>query len=304
MTGQLSAWLNRDLPATLMWDHESIDAVADALADQAPAPLAHANLITFQPDGDCTPLFFFPGVGGHPVSFAAMSTYLAPHHPCYGLYVPGVKGDQEPYTTVEEIAAAMLTTLRAVQPCGPYQLAGYSFGGLLAYEAAQQLTRAGQTVSLLAIYDTFTATARTLRPRWQRVPLRAYLLATRPGRRKYLRELLNRPRAAVESQLVEGESAVEPREVDATDVAPANREATSLYEPRPYPGDVVVFRAMDRPTDTIFYKFHPSNGWGALASGCVSVVDLPGTHASVLNLKNSPAAAEAIRPFLAGRVAR
>ncbi len=297
MTGELSAWLNRDLPATLMWDYESIDAIANALAD--PEAPAVQTTITFQPLGSCPPVFFFPGVGGHPVSFAAMSTHLAPNHPCIGLYVPGVKGEQEPHTTVEDIAAAMLKTVRQIQPAGPYQFAGYSFGGLLAYEAAQQLAAAGETVSMLAIYDTFTPNSRTLRPRWQRIALRAYLLATkRGGRRQYLRELLNRPWSSIESKFVEGEGAVEAREKDATDVAPANRQAAALYKPKPYPGAVLVFRAKERPTDTIFYKFDPSNGWGALTQGRVRVVDLAGNHANILSAKNAPASADSLKPYL------
>ena len=81
----------------------------------------------------------------------------------------------------------MVRTLQQVQASGPYQLAGYSFGGLLAYEAARQLEEAGQKVSMLAIFDTFTHSGRMPRPMWQRAALHAYVLATQSGRIAYLR---------------------------------------------------------------------------------------------------------------------
>ncbi|MYT22174.1 hypothetical protein GTW69_18055, partial [Streptomyces sp. SID7760] len=62
--------------------------------------------------------------------------------------------DAAPDATVEELAAAHLKALRRVRPTGPYHLAGWSFGGLLAYEMAVQLRAAGQEVAILALLDT------------------------------------------------------------------------------------------------------------------------------------------------------
>ncbi len=165
MTGGLAAYLDLDLPATLMWDYTSIDSLAEALADRdGPAPSAvRPGVVDLQPQGEAVPLFCFPGQRGHPVSFAPLAGQVGLPHPFYGLVVPGMNGEQKPLTSVEEIAGAMLEKVRLVQAKGPYQLAGYSFGGLLAYEAAQQLAAMGETVSLLAIYDTFTPSGCVLR---------------------------------------------------------------------------------------------------------------------------------------------
>ena len=55
--------------------------------------------------------------------------------------------------TVEELASIHLAAMRAVQPHGPYRLAGFSFGGIVAFEMAQQLQRAGETIDLLFLLD-------------------------------------------------------------------------------------------------------------------------------------------------------
>ena len=41
-----------------------------------------------------------------------------------------------------------------MQPQGPYRLVGYSFGGIVAFEVAQQITAQGDRVSLLGFFDT------------------------------------------------------------------------------------------------------------------------------------------------------
>ncbi len=54
--------------------------------------------------------------------------------------------------------------VRRVQRTGPYRLAGWSFGGLLAYEAAVQLLEAGERVTFVGMFDTVYAAGRSLGP--------------------------------------------------------------------------------------------------------------------------------------------
>ncbi len=117
ITGELAEWLNRDLPATLMWDYTSIDGICEGLAHQhaAKAPTL-PGVVNLQPQGARRPLFFFPGLGGHPVTFAGMASHFAPNQPCFGLTVPGLHGEEPPLSRVENIAAAMLKNLRPSNP--------------------------------------------------------------------------------------------------------------------------------------------------------------------------------------------
>ncbi|HEY9667604.1 MAG TPA: thioesterase domain-containing protein, partial [Coleofasciculaceae cyanobacterium] len=74
--------------------------------------------------------------------------------PFYGLQPLGLDGKQTPLTRIEDMAAYYIEELRKIQPSGPYYLGGWSFGGLIAFEMAQQLISSGHQVALLAILDT------------------------------------------------------------------------------------------------------------------------------------------------------
>jgi thioesterase domain-containing protein/acyl carrier protein len=303
MTGDLAQWLDRDLPATLMWDHASIEALCIALGGEQPAPDIPSGVIALQPHGRRLPLFFFPGAGGHSTTFASTALHLAPEQPIYGLIVPGINGEREPFERVEDIVTDMLERVRKVQPRGPYQFAGYSFGGLLAFEAAQQVLAAGEEVRLLAIYDTFTPKAQVLRPRWQRIGLHAYMLAVRNDRRTYIRDRLEARRGKRELRdALERYANADPelRKRPALQVEHANYRAAARYQPRPYPGVVTLYRSAHRSEAAAFYKLEKtSNGWGAVAPGRVRVIELPGTHFTMLDHENSQSAADQLRPFLA-----
>jgi thioesterase domain-containing protein len=56
--------------------------------------------------------------------------------------------------SIEAMAASYIDAIRKVQPQGPYQLLGWSFGGIVAYEMANQLRHAGENIALLALLDT------------------------------------------------------------------------------------------------------------------------------------------------------
>jgi thioesterase domain-containing protein len=69
---------------------------------------------------------------------------------------PSLDGSRQTYDNIEAMAAHYNEVVRAVQPTGPYYLGGYSFGGLVAFEMAQQLRGQNQAVALLALIDTAT----------------------------------------------------------------------------------------------------------------------------------------------------
>jgi thioesterase domain-containing protein/acyl carrier protein len=305
MTGSLAAWLGKDVSATLLWDHDSINAIADILADSSPKARISLpeGIIALRPHGDRTPVFFFPGLGGHPVTFAELAQRLGDAQPCYGLTVPGVNADREPLTRVEDIAAAMVQTMRHLQPTGPYQLAGYSFGGMLAYEAAQQLTAAGQGVSMLAIFDVYTPDGRKRRPTWQACGVHLYLLLARPGRWKYLcQRIVSRFKSASKIQQGETNSTWPSDKQSPADRLKAiqhhNTSALQHYTPKPYAGTLRLFLASIRETYDMFYKCDATAGWGKLCQGGVSVIPVHGSHLTIFDKTHIDELASQLRVFL------
>ena len=119
-----------------------------------------SSLVPLQPLGDKPPIFFVHGLGGHVYGFLGLAQRLAPDQPAYGLQALGLNEEALRHSTTEEMAAHYVREIRSFQPEGPYYLAGYSMGGVFAYEMAQQLHRSGQRVALLGLLDTHPSCCR------------------------------------------------------------------------------------------------------------------------------------------------
>ncbi len=75
--------------------------------------------------------------------------------PIYALMPIGWNGETEPLASIEEMATYYIERIREVQAAGPYHLGGYSLGGVIAFEIAQQLTAAGEQISFLGLFETW-----------------------------------------------------------------------------------------------------------------------------------------------------
>lgn len=91
-----------------------------------------------------------------------LSRRMGEDQPFYGLQAQGLDGSCAPLTTIEEMAALYVGEIRKVQATGPYFISGYCMGGTVAFEVAQQLQQQGETVALLALFDTMN---------WHEIPL-------------------------------------------------------------------------------------------------------------------------------------
>ncbi|SFH00171.1 amino acid adenylation domain-containing protein, partial [Duganella sp. CF458] len=112
------------------------------------------SLVPIRPEGNLTPLFLVhPGEGE--VGYAReLAPWLPSDLPVYGLAAKGFGIGEAPLYAVEQMAASYVQEIRKVQPHGPYRLAGWSAGGTIAYEMAQQLVGADEEVEFLGLIDT------------------------------------------------------------------------------------------------------------------------------------------------------
>src|SRR5262249_25629 len=78
--------------------------------------------------------------------------YVFQDQPLYALIAHGLDGRHAP-ATIQEMASDYLREIRTIQPNGPYFLGGFSAGGLIAFEMAQQLSKRDQKVALLILFD-------------------------------------------------------------------------------------------------------------------------------------------------------
>jgi thioesterase domain-containing protein len=99
------------------------------------------------------PLFLIHAVGGTVFAYAQLASELAGTFRVYGLEAPGLSQAAATASSLSGLVDDYTQRIRAAQPTGPYRLAGWSMGGVVAFEIARQLEQAGQQVSLLALLD-------------------------------------------------------------------------------------------------------------------------------------------------------
>ncbi len=104
--------------------------------------------------GPRRPFFLVAGMFGNVLNLRHLANLLGTDRPFYGMQARGLYGDQEPHRSIPEAAADYLKEIKQVQASGPYMLGGFSGGGIIALEIAQQLHNAGEEVLILAMLDT------------------------------------------------------------------------------------------------------------------------------------------------------
>lgn len=103
--------------------------------------------------GAGTPLFIFPGIGGVALELVEIARLIDYEGPVYANQPLGLDGQAQPHQSIAEMAAYQCAAVRRLQPHGPYRLAGYSFGGLVALEVARLLLKAGEPVDFLGLIE-------------------------------------------------------------------------------------------------------------------------------------------------------
>ncbi|MCP4644451.1 MAG: amino acid adenylation domain-containing protein, partial [bacterium] len=109
--------------------------------------------VPIRPTGSRPPFFCVATAGGVLFPYFKLAPLMSPDQPLYGLQDPALDGEHPQIETVEELAAHYVEVMCMVEPRGPYMFGGYSFGGIVAFEMAQQLVRAGKEVALVVLMD-------------------------------------------------------------------------------------------------------------------------------------------------------
>lgn len=122
------------------------------------------RIVALQTDGELPALYCVHAVSGSAYSYAGLARLLGQDQPVYGFEAPGFDNDRMPVGSLPDLAVEYTQILRAFQPEGPYQLLGWSLGGVLSFEMAKLLAEAGATVSALILVDAGLPTVMDLPP--------------------------------------------------------------------------------------------------------------------------------------------
>jgi thioesterase domain-containing protein len=251
--------------------------------------------VALQPRGSRPPVFFLHGAGGGNLwTYTNLVPHLGADQPAYGLESRGMRGLPE-FAGIEEMAAHYITEIRTVQPHGPYYLAGYCFGGNVAYEIARQFRAQGEPVAFVGLIDSAAANSEYQRLPWWRPDFHWRFAVNTTF---WLSDFIDQPvreqgRFLVRKLRTVGRrigqlfSGRQPR-LDVEEAIDISRfpeielqlwkthlQAYSHYQAKPYDGGAVLFRTRGHP---FLCSFDPQFGWGPLVRGGVEVISVPGAH--------------------------
>ncbi len=316
MMARIDQELGCHLPLATLFRYPTIEALAPHVRS-GDAQAAWASLVPIQTQGSRPPFFCVPGAGGNVLNFYDLARLLGAEQPFYGLQAVGLDGVSEPHRTVEAMAAHYVSEIRRVQPHGPYVIGGHSFGGLVAFEMAQQLLRAGEEVARLIVLDT--SAPGTGMPPGEDDPESedeaAYLLMLAEG----LEELTGRSLdlGAADLQDLDGEQRIRllAGRLERAGLLPAGTDLGHVrafarlfqahhmirYAPRDViPATMTLIRA-EQTSDGVREALarDATWGWGAFAREPVDVLVVPGSHTAMMAQPHVRMLAERLQACLA-----
>ena len=269
-----------------------------SIATNSPRPSAQQpqSLVPLRSGGSSQPLFLIHGMGGHVAAFMPLARGLAADRAVYGLQAQGLDPGQEPHDRIEAMAAFYLNEIRGVQPHGPYLLGGWSMGGLIAMEAANQLGKSGEEVSLLALLDTYLSIVDFQKLDLDDQPVIRWIAPHLKLSTAELKKLpLEQQWEMIEQQAVrvEGIGLVEIRRLAA--VCRAHLAALSRHVPQPYLGPAVLLAAENG-------RSQRNGQWKSLCPR-LRFERISGNHYTMLSRPNVDVLAERLGHYLQETVA-
>jgi amino acid adenylation domain-containing protein len=305
MLVQVEGWLGSRLPHSALVEHPTIRRLA-AFLKQNPKGRWPA-LVTLQAGAFLEPLFIAHGIGGSLLTFVELAAELGREQPVYGFQLPAYVDRQQ--AQIGELAANYVKQMRAVQACGPYNLAGHSSGGLIVFEMACQLMEQGETVDLLALLDCDPNTGKHLHQPFRdwksfKASFRracAELMVREFGIKELLHRRMVYQRIKLKSWLAAWTAARSRRAGGANAGHRFGAEgylalAMRDYELRTYPGNATLFTARDEPGGNP----EPAKAWASKILGTCEIRVIPGTHRGILHRPNVTLLAREIRQKLNG----
>jgi thioesterase domain-containing protein/acyl carrier protein len=309
LAARVEQWFGRALPLSDLLLGSTIEEIAARIR----APVtggASSLLVDLRVTGPGSPLYLVHPIGGGVLCYNSLARRLDGQRAVLGFQAAGFEGEAEPETDLVRMASRYVDALRAEHPEGPYILGGWSMGGIVAFEMAGQLAAAGHDAPLVILIDCSVPVPRNASHTvddLESLTGFAADLARTAGRET---------RASLERLRSLGPESIRNGAFDQTILAceiageighdrmhrlhrifRANRLALDSYQPRAYPGRVILVQAESIRNHL---DDHSTRGWNALALGGITIHRLPGDHYTIMQ----PPAVERLAEILAGELER
>ncbi|MEO1410702.1 MAG: amino acid adenylation domain-containing protein [Bacteroidota bacterium] len=305
MMAKVEAASGKKLPLSCLLENSTIEGLSRLLrADEAPS---FQSLVPIRAEGTKLPIYLVHGAGLHVLMFQTLAQHMDPEQPIYALQARGLHGEAEPLDSLEAIAAHYNSEILRQNPRGPYALAGYSFGGLIAFEMAKQLRQMGREVAMLGMFDTVVRQSirgeresyyRQLKNLGKKVAWNLSLVAKSPleslrYKTNTLQVRLRRWASGLrydDREEIRGD-----KSAYAVSVDQKNQRAFGRYKITPYDGEIYLFRAEKRQFWVDDFEYL---GWQPYARGGIRLHEVPGDHLYLFNPPHGPKFARILQRVL------
>jgi len=283
----------KSLQPDILLQAPTIEELAGIVRQKSWVAPSASMLSAMKSDGSRTPFFWVHAVGDTILRCRDVAVTLRPDQPFYVLQSRGLDGKQSPHNRLKTMAADYIKEICAIQPDGPYYLSGYSSGGVVAFEIAQQLLAQGKQIALLSLIDTrlldaqYTPDLKLMNSKLYRFAdrfdfhVRNLLMADAKSQLSYvldgIQQKIARAFNKVRSKIFrdpEPSSARIYRQVRET-----NLQAIRGYKPQMYPGRITLFMSSE---EHVRSSLDSRLAWSKLAADGLEVHLMPGDHLTIL----------------------
>ena len=283
--------LGLELSLTLITEAPKFAKLCEALREHRTT--RYVPLVVLKPGDGTPPVFIVHGLAGNVAGLFPMARRMTYPGPVIGIQARGLASQDPPQTTVEAMAAEYLREVKGRQPDGPYNLCGYSFGGLVAFEMARRLRESGDEVALVGLFDTMMSPLKWPLRSWlaivcQRVVQFAAGVIRAPIRTwpSAVWKIARRAGAKLRGFLKSAPIRVLKVEVSAL-------VASARYQPGFYPGQLTLFTPRERepgfPSPQSIWRKH---------AAALSIVETAGDHWTMLFAPHAESAAASLTRVL------
>ncbi|HEY4309676.1 MAG TPA: amino acid adenylation domain-containing protein [Pirellulales bacterium] len=277
-------------------------ATMAAVVRAAAARHRGSPLVAIRRTGYRPPLFCVHPAGGSAFPYYALAHHLGADQPVYALESRGLARHEAFHETVEAMARDYIQAIRTIQPEGPYYLAGWSFGGLVAYEMARQLAHVREQVPLVVLIDSQAAQDNSQE---EGDDAFAALMSMFPSVEQMLpdqiRALSRSEKLVLFGRQIEGAGLVQPGadrwEIERHyEVFEANCRAWLAFRPQSYQGPVALLKAEERPRDEVPTA---ASSWENHVTEDLRSRTVPGDHLTMMREPHVRTLAQRLRRQLA-----
>jgi FkbH-like protein len=285
---EIEKTLGKKLPLASLFQAPTIEKLANLIREEGRS-VSLSSLVPIKSGGSKPPLFLIHARGTSILLYRDLAYHLDDEQPVYGLQPKGLNEGETPLTSIEEMATHYIEEIQTVQPQGPYLLGGYSLGGDIAMEMAQQIQQQGQQVSMLALFDCRGPNCYVRSPLSERLLIhvdnlieqkQVYLIDRFKDWKRWLGDEFKfrlQKLAMVSLQYLDLSLPLALRNLYIEEL---NVQASRNYQQKFYPGKIILLRTMEW-LGGVGCDIDEKLGWGELAGEGVEVYDVPGHHLSM-----------------------